>query len=151
MSQLMLLFRVGTERFALETHAIVEIIHRVELERNHGTSTLVGRFNYHGEIVPVLDTSQLLAGSTCQAKLGTRIVLINLTQAEQTQKIFGLLVEQVTETVSIDQFSTVGEVTIQDARESAYPYLGRTWLYEQKMIQCLHADKLLDVLTLNTH
>lgn len=35
MAQLMLLFWVGAERYALETTSVVEVIHRVELSKAH--------------------------------------------------------------------------------------------------------------------
>ncbi|MEL6553299.1 MAG: chemotaxis protein CheW [Cyanobacteria bacterium J06621_11] len=54
MTQLMLLFRVGAERYAVDTTSVVEIIPRVELSAVPGLSDsdekaiVAGRFNYHG-------------------------------------------------------------------------------------------------------
>ncbi|WP_204105292.1 MULTISPECIES: chemotaxis protein CheW [Spirulina sp. CCY15215] len=76
---LMLLFRVGKERYALDTTLVVEVIPKVDLIKYHGTQpAIAGRFNYQGRIVPVLDLSQFLAGEPCPAVLSTRIVIVDL-------------------------------------------------------------------------
>lgn len=152
MAQLMLLFHVGLENYALETHSVVKIIHRVELNKIHGMpATMAGRFNYHGQIVPVLDMSQLLGGRPSRPALGTRIVLVQSAVTAQGHppiespvdapadvQLFGLLVEQVTETLEGHQFTQADE----GDRSTRYPYFGKTLLYQQQMIQCLCTDKL---------
>ena len=106
MAQLMLLFRVGAERYALETTSVVKIIHRVELSKIHDVMeasahfAMSGRFNYHGQTVPVLDLTQLLGGGPTRPALGTRIVLVRLAlsgRGSKQQHLLGLLVEQATE------------------------------------------------------
>lgn len=148
MAQLMLLFRVGAERYALETASIVEVIHRAELSKAHkaeGASeriVMAGRFNYHGQIIPVLDLNQLLGGGPSRPALGTRIVLVRLAVSKdwsgQHQRLLGLLVEQVTETLEGSQFECIAA----DA-DSHLPYLGETLLYQQEMIQSVRPDQLL--------
>lgn len=155
----MLLFHVGLENYALETHSVVEIIHRVELNKVHGMSAVMaGRFNYHGQLVPVLDMSQLLGGRPSRLALGTRIVLVQPASAEQGEcpyeppyelpseaQLFGLLVEQVTETLDGSQCTQAAK----SIDETQSPYFGKTLLYQQKMIQCLHTDKLFAQLGYN--
>lgn len=152
MAQLMLLFHVGSENYALETHAVVEIIHRVELNSVHGMpAVMAGRFNYHGQFVPVLDMSELLGGRPSRPALGTRIVLVQSALARQGQcsvkdsvkgpadsQLLGLLVEQVSETLEGHQFTAADG----GDRGSRYSYFGKTLLYQQQMIQCLRTDKL---------
>ena len=148
MSQLMLLFRVGSERYALATKWVVEIIHRVELSNLHGAkSTIAGRFNYHGQLVPVLDLSQILGGSASQPKLGTRIILVKLERAEQTPQLMGLLVEQVSEILEDSQFDHIFE----DTNNFQHAYLGKTLVYQQELIQCLRTNELFAELASDKH
>ena len=150
MAQLMLLFQVGAERYALETTSVVEIIHRVELSKIQGSAAadglpaMAGRFNYHGQIVGVLDLTQLLGGGTSRSALGTRIVLVRLMSAnglaEKEQRLIGLLVEQVTATLESHQFDRIA----RDSSDHDQPaYFGETLLYQQEMIQSIRPEYLL--------
>lgn len=139
MAQLMLLLRVGSERYALATRWVVEIIHRVELSKVNDLSTkIAGRFNYHGQIVPVIDLSQLLGGGVSRPTLGTRIIVVKLECAEQTPRLMGLLVEQVTETLEDSQFDHV----IENDDSIQHSYFGKTLVYQQDLIQCLRTNEL---------
>lgn len=171
MAHLLLLFHVGLDNYALETHSVVEIIHRVELSKVHGMpAAMAGRFNYHGQIVPVLDMSQLLGGRPSRPALGTRIVLVRPKLAKQGQRpiessiefpvkspadssaessieagLFGLLVEQVTETLETHRFTQADE----GDRNAEHTYFGQTLLYQQQIIQCLRTDQLFTELGYN--
>ncbi|MEM6453041.1 MAG: chemotaxis protein CheW [Cyanobacteria bacterium P01_D01_bin.105] len=135
----MLLLRAGSERYGLGTKCIVEIIHRVELRQSHQVpSTVAGRFNYHGQMVPVIDLSQLLGGSASRPALGTRIILVKLAGSGERPQLLGLLAEQVTETLEAKQLTSVAE-SIKSTRHS---YLEKHLLYQQESIQCLNIDKL---------
>ena len=137
---LMLLFQVGKTRYALETASVVKVIPRVELARYHGASpSVAGRFNYQGQIVPVLDLCQLLGNRPSQALLSSRIILVKL-DANQS-RLLGLLVEQVTETLTADQVDQIHHT--EDSLLSQHPYLGDVLLKQQEMIQCLRVDQLL--------
>lgn len=152
----MLLFHVGAESYALETHSIIEIIHRVELSQVYGMpAAIAGRFNYHGQIVPVLDLSQLLGGRPSRPALGTRIIVVQSQLAEPIaendraakQTVFGLLAEQVAETIEISQQALDAEKTDGYRHSHAgQAYFGKALLHQQKMVQCLHTEKLLDEL-----
>ncbi len=137
---LMLLFQVGSARYALDTTSVVKVIPQVELAQYHGASPIVaGRFNYQGQIVPVLDLSQLLGNKPSQAMLSSRIILVNL--GANQSRLLGLLVERVTETLTTDQVDQVERK--EDSFLSQRPYLGDVLLKQQDMIQCLRVDQLL--------
>lgn len=140
MLMLMLLFRVGTVRYALNTTSVVKVIPQVELAQYHGASPIVaGRFNYQGQIVPVLDLSQLLGNHPSQAVLSSRIILVYPSASRSG--LLGLLVEQVTETLSTDQVDQIHRT--EDSLLGQRPYLGDVLLLQQEMIQCLQVDQLL--------
>ena len=147
----MLLARIGDGRYALETANIVEIIHRVELTQGIGMPTEVsGRFNYYGQIVPVVDLSRLLTGEASRLALGTRIVLVSLPQSDGNASLMGVLVEYVAETIErryFDDIETDDKALPNKAPAnvalSGAAYLGKTLLYEGDIIQCLHLETLL--------
>lgn len=180
MTQLMLIFRLGSERYALTTSSIVEIIPRVALSRVHdakavavssaalsgvssASSPMAGRFNYHGQVVPVLDLSQILRGTPSRPALGTRIILVALSknlnapdlnapvlnapdlnaQHLNAQHLMGFLVEQVTETLEGSEFSPA----VEDHDVSRPGYLSKTLMYQQSIIQCVCLDQLVRTLT----
>lgn len=181
MTQLMLIFRLGSERYALATTSVVEIIPRVALSGAQGgalsgaqsgalgythqakpTSTgspeatlpIAGRFNYHGQVVSVLDLSQILKGTRSRPALGTRIILValapslSLTKSSEESStkpdthLVGFLVEQVTETLEGHEFCQADEAT--DAVRPSY--LEKTLLYQQEIIQYICLERLMDVL-----
>ena len=137
---LMLLFRVGKERYALDTTLVVEVIPKVDLIKYHGTQpAIAGRFNYQGRIVPVLDLSQFLAGEPCPAVLSTRIVIVDLDIRQPRKQLLGLMVEKATETLTGDRVSPV-EDTFPLSQHS---YLGEVLLQDRQIVQCLQVDRLL--------
>ena len=137
---LMLLFQVENSRYAIDTHWVVEVVPRVELIQAHGMPPMVaGRLNYQGQLIPVVDLSQLLAGITSQSVLSTRIIVINLDVNRGKPQRLGLLVEKVTDTLSDSQFTPVVE-SIQSLQPS---YLGQTLRHQQGLIQCLRLEQLL--------
>ncbi|MGB0563035.1 MAG: chemotaxis protein CheW [Spirulinaceae cyanobacterium] len=137
---LFLLFHVGSERYALDTQSVVEVIPRVNLLPYPGTlPSVAGRFNYQGQILPVLDLSQLLGDEPCPLAWSSRIVIVDLDRDNPGNCLLGLLAERATETLSGDrvQQATEGLNLSQEA------YLGDVLLQGQHMIQCLNLDKLL--------
>ncbi len=137
---LMLLFRIGDCRYALNALSVVEVIPMVELKKIHGAPPMVaGLFNYQGRIVPVINLNQLLGDISKQAALSTRIILINPDQTGEKQHLLGLLAEQVTETLDSAKAVYAGET----ANLSEHPYLGGILLQKQEMIQSLQVEKLL--------
>lgn len=139
MSKLFLLFRVGQERYGIETTSIVEVIPRVEFHTFHGASQdFVGKFNYQGRVVPVMDICKVLSGKASQDVLSTRIIIINLAHQENSEQLLGLMVEQVTETLSGEKTTPVHDhIPISQAS-----FLGKTLLHKAEIIQCLDTQKL---------
>ncbi|MEM9006411.1 MAG: chemotaxis protein CheW [Cyanobacteria bacterium P01_F01_bin.86] len=137
---LMLLFRIGDSRYALDTKSVVEVIPKVELTKIHGTSSIIaGLFNYQGHIVPVINLSQILGDISQQATLSTRIILINQNQNGGSPQLLGLLAEQVTETLDSTQVTYTAENTLLHKSS----YLDGILLQQQEMIQYLKVDHLL--------
>lgn len=142
MANLWLLFSVGKERYAIQAVSVVEVVPRVNLSKiNQPPPNIAGQFNYQGQIVPVLDLSQLLGGTASQAVLSTRIILINLAPGDRSTKLLvGLMVEQVTDTIRREQTVPI-EAGVSMAQTG---YLGEKLLYKNDVIQCLCLEQLLE-------
>ncbi len=101
---LFLLFKLGESRYALATHEVVEIVPGIRLTKlPTAPDYVVGLFNYRGSSVPVIDVSCLLLKKNSTPRLSTRVVLVKVRNAAGSERALGLLVEQATETVKIDE------------------------------------------------
>ena len=137
---LMLVFRLGDNRYAIATPAIVTVLPRVNLQAIPGSSPAVaGMFSYQGQIVPVLDLNQLLRGAASSALLSTRIILVNQGALGESARLLGLLAEQATETLALHQVEEIAERV--DFCQS--PYLGEMLVSQQEIIQQLQIYSLL--------
>lgn len=102
--QLYLLFRIGTDRYALAAGEIREILPWRTLKRVPGTPEWVaGMLDFRGQIIPVIDMSAL-AGAGAAARLtSTRVALVHYrAQSMDAEQILGLILEQATETMHYD-------------------------------------------------
>ena len=96
---LMLLFQIGVDRYALEASQVAEVLPMVHLQRvPHAPPGVAGIFDYHGELVPVVDLNELMLGRKANARISTRIILVRY-QTEAGSRSFGLIAERTTETL----------------------------------------------------
>lgn len=137
---LMLVFRLGDNRYAIATQAIMTVLPQVNLQTIPGSPPAVaGVFSYQGQAVPVLDLNQLLRGVASSALLSTRIVLANLGAPGEPVRLLGLLAEQATEMMESNQVEEIAERV--DFCQS--PYLGGMLQQQQHIIQQLQIYTLL--------
>jgi chemotaxis-related protein WspB len=140
-NKLFLLFRIGTERYALEATAVAEILPRLVLKPIAQTPHWVaGVFAHRGAVVPVIDVSALTFGQAAQARTSTRLVLVHyLVDAERAPQLLGLILEQATDTLrcSPDEFKEYG----LDNRQA--PYLGPVREDELGLLQWIRVQDLL--------
>jgi chemotaxis-related protein WspB len=93
LSNLMVLFQVGEQQYALNSRAIVAIVPLVE--------TIAGAINYHGTLIPVIDLSQLIQNQPSRPCFGTRIMVIETAGESDLPQTIGLLAEQVVDTINV--------------------------------------------------
>jgi len=105
---LFLLFRLGESRYVLATRDVVEVVPGIRLTRLPTAPDYVaGLFNYRGTSVPVIDVSSLLLQQASAPHLSTRVALVKVPVAGDDERLLGLLIEQATETVKIDEHEFV--------------------------------------------
>ena len=135
---LFILFRLGEERYALETAHVIEVIPRLPLRPQPGTPGFVaGLFNFHGTVTPVLDLGMLTLGVPCPEQLSTRIIVINYTLRSGAMRVLGLIAEAVTDAVKKEPHEFVAVAAGQA------PHLGKIALDDGGMVQCILPEYLL--------
>jgi chemotaxis-related protein WspB len=94
---LVVTFRVGAAAYALRAADVLAVIPEVELRPlAQGAAWLRGVFAYRGELTPVVDVCQMIAGYRCPARLSSRIALVRCSVAAKARTL-GLLAEHMTE------------------------------------------------------
>jgi chemotaxis-related protein WspB len=97
---LLLLFEIGTGRYALDVNQIIEIVPLVRLKKIPTTPDYVaGLMNYRGKGTPVIDLNRLVDSIPHENALSTRIIIINFPLQDMGDKPVGLIANNVTETV----------------------------------------------------
>jgi chemotaxis-related protein WspB len=139
---LFLLFRIGSERYALRATEVAEVLPRLPLKAiARAPQWVAGVFAYRGAVVPVIDLSALTFGQSAEARTSTRLVLVNYRpDATQAAQWLGLILEQATDTLRChpQEFQPYG----LDNREA--PYLGPVREDAQGLVQWVRVNDLLD-------
>ena len=97
---LMLLFRIGGERYVCQCDQIVEIFPRVPVRSViQAPAYVVGLFTYRGFPIPVIDFSMLVSGRQSNHFLSTRMILFQKEAFGGGAMYLGLIAERVTDTI----------------------------------------------------
>jgi chemotaxis-related protein WspB len=137
---LFLLFQLGTDRYALEAGQVVEVLPLINFKRiPNAPSSVAGVFNFHGTPVPLIDLTELALGRPSQARMSTRIVLINYLIESGERHLLGLIAEYVMETLQRAESDFV------DSGVSAIdsPYLGSVMTDKDGIVQRIEVSRLL--------
>ena len=140
---LMVLFQLGAERYAVDSHCVVEIVPMVDFKPvPHAPDYVAGLFNYRETVVPVIDLCHLTQKRPCLKHLSSRIILVDYGRltgmAENEKRILGLLAERVTEVREKPATSVSPPLQTVGA-----PYLGEIFFFNGELNQCLEPAALL--------
>ncbi|WP_248914460.1 chemotaxis protein CheW [Pseudomonas moorei] len=139
---LFLVFRIGSERYALQATEVAEVLPRLPLKPiAHAPHWVAGVFACRGAVVPVIDLCALTFGIPAQARTSTRLVLVHYRADERAApKLLGLILEQATDTLHCNpaDFQPYG----LDNRQA--PYLGPVREDAQGLLQWVRVADLLD-------
>lgn len=140
-NSLFLVFRIGSERYALEAVEIAEVLPRLPLKGiAHAPDWVAGIFAHRGALVPVLDVSAMTFGQPAVVRTSTRLVLVHYRPDPDTAgHLLGLILEQATDTLRCDpqDFQPYG----LDNRQA--PYLGPVREDAQGLVQRIGVNELL--------
>ncbi|MEM1059803.1 MAG: chemotaxis protein CheW [Verrucomicrobiota bacterium] len=138
---LVLVFKLGDDRYALPTADVILLVPAVPLRSLPRTPDFIaGVFEYKGLAVPVVDLQLLTKQQPCEQRLSTRIMLTNYTAPKSGRShVLGLMAEDITNVLEIDRKQIKGNaVTVGEA-----PYLGDIATGEEGLIQLLEPNKIL--------
>lgn len=137
---LLLMLRLGTDRYALDARHVTEVIPVVKLKRIPPAPVYVaGMFNYRGKPVPVIDLCRLVEGRTARVVLSSRIIMVNYPVAGGGAQLLGILAEDATEVVRRDDARFLDA----DFEMPGSPYLGRVITDTDGLIQEIKVETLL--------
>jgi chemotaxis-related protein WspB len=137
---LFLTFRLGEDRYAIESAQVIEVLPLVELKRIPGAPAgVAGLFNYHGASVPLIDLAELTLGKPSRKWMSTRIIVVNYSDGSSGGHVLGLLAEQATQTVR----RTEEEFKDSGAHTPAAPYLGAVAVDASGILQRVEINHLL--------
>jgi chemotaxis-related protein WspB len=137
---LFLVFQLGTDRYAIESSQVVEVLPLVNSKHiPKAPAGIAGIFDYHGTPVPLIDLAELALGKPSKKWMSTRILVVNYCGDAGEAHLLGLLAERATETLrrTGDDFSDPGVAV----RES--PYLGPVTTDEAGIVQRIEIRGLL--------
>jgi chemotaxis-related protein WspB len=131
---LILPFKIGKNTFSIGIDKIIEIIPIVEfMPVAESQDYICGLINYRGSVCPVIDISMLIGKIKSNTFLSTRIIII---EKKETNVYFGILAEQVTETVYVDN-SQINNFSVSI---STAKYIEGTILHNDNIIQIINTD-----------
>lgn len=137
---LYLLFYVGDKRYACEYLSISQVLPRVKLEIiPHSPHYISGLLNFGGNLVPIIDFSQLIENRPSSDSLHTRIILIQKAISTTEQRVIGILSEKVTDILSIGS-----EAVIQSGIQSLN-FLKGSIADSEGIIQLVNVEKLFEL------
>ena len=144
---LLLLFQVGTWRYALDARQVVSVVSpRLMREQpdapdrqTPNQQAIVGYFQRIGDatMVSVIDLSQLLMGHPSPRHFGTRVMLVK----DQCDRLWGLMATSMVETLTIDEALWNEAKTLQHA-SSGHPYVQQVLMQEQTLLHGLAIDHI---------
>ncbi|KPA92879.1 chemotaxis signal transduction protein [Pseudomonas asplenii] len=138
---LFLVFRIGSERYALQAVEIAEVLPRLQLKAiAHAPDWVAGVFAHRGSMVPVIDVSAMTFGQPAVARTSTRLVLVHYRpEPDAASALLGLILEQATDTLRCNpnDFQPYG----LDNRQA--PYLGPVREDGQGLVQRIRVNELL--------
>ncbi|AEF21127.1 chemotaxis protein CheW [Pseudomonas fulva] len=134
--QLFLLFSMGSDRYALDVHEVVEVLPLRRCKQIPAAPAWVaGLFVFRGTPVPVIDLTAHALGQPAVVRTSTRLVVVHYQS-----RWLGLILEQASDTLRSPAEAFVGSgLDLPNAR-----YLGPVLKSEQGLVQWVRVGDLLD-------
>jgi chemotaxis-related protein WspB len=133
---LAVVLQIDQARYGMACKNVVEVIPRVVFRAiPRAPVWLSGVFVYHGNLTPVIDLCQFMAGYSCPERLSSRIVLVRCAPPERSPMLVGFLAERVTETYRL-------RTEVQPAPTHGGP-LGAMILEDGELLQMIDENAIL--------
>jgi chemotaxis-related protein WspB len=149
---LFLIFELGSDRYAIDTSDVVEVLARAPLKALPGTPPWVsGLCSYRGHTVPVIDLCELALGRPASDHISTRTVMVHYRSSDASTESepsnaqrseshwLGLVVEHANRTQRFDAADfRPGGIDTPDAR-----WLGPVAQSTDGLVQWVRIEHLL--------
>lgn len=133
-------FVVNENRFVLSASDVVGIVPLAALhDVPRAPDYVAGILNYHGNSVPVIDLTKLMAGIKTEYRLSARIVLLKISLPDNKTSIVGLLAEKVTEVMRLFE----SDFKDSGVKNKNAKYLGDVITDSYGILQRLNINELL--------
>ena len=137
---LRVLFQMGEARYALDSRDVHEVVPLVRFRTIPGAPDYVcGVFLYRGRVVPVIDLSRLAGAAPARLLMSTRIILVKLSEAGNSDRLLGLLAEKAVDTLKKDRIQTQKPGLVPPSAE----WLGNMITEDGQMAQEIDVRRLL--------
>lgn len=134
---LYLVIRLGVDRYAIDTAAVIEVLPFVRLKAlPGGPMGVAGVMNFRDSAVPVVDLNLLAIGAPTPTRLTTRIVVVRY---EEEASMLGLLVPEAAEVLRFDADAFVDAGIATDGAR----YLGAVLTTPDGVVQRVTVSELL--------
>ncbi len=138
---LLLLFRAGESLYAFDAKRVAEVVPRVALRTiPHAPGYLAGLLGYRGQAVPVVDFRRLIGSDSSREALSTRLILTEFTGHDGTNRLVGVVAENVSHVINASSTQIVSPAMSLDEA----PYLGAVLKFDEGLVQLVEADRLLN-------
>ena len=101
--------------------------------------SIKGILNYRGKPTPVIDLCQFLKKQACNNSLGSRIIIIDCLQKDNSRRILGLAAERVTEVIKC----TEDHIFPSGLNSESTPFLGELYKHNNEIIQMIDVRNIL--------
>ncbi|MCK5893211.1 MAG: chemotaxis protein CheW [Endozoicomonadaceae bacterium] len=140
-------FKIAGQFYALSSDNIVEVIPFLPINgMAHSSQAVAGTLNYRASLIPVIDLTVLFDEQPAAHFVSTRIVVVAYRDEQGDMLHIGLIAEQATETMSLDD-SAFNSPVIYNGH---IPYSGAVTLDNGQLLYRLDVDDILSS-ELQTH
>ncbi|MBM4010639.1 MAG: chemotaxis protein CheW [Planctomycetota bacterium] len=136
----LLTFSVAGHAYAIESRKVIEVLPAVAARPIPHTPAYVrGIFTYRGRLVPLVDLGLRLAAAPPAERLSTRVIVVELSGRDATERLLGLVAENVISICSAEAAeASLPPLDVRDA-----PFLGQILRIGGRTIQLITTDHLL--------
>ena len=133
-------FQIGDDGYLLDTAEVAQVLPLLGIKRvPHAPKGVAGVCNYQGAAVPVIDLSELAAGTPAKRHFSTRLILVRYPDHAGQEQLLGLIAEKVTQTVT----HAAAAFIPPGVASSAAPYLVSVCAQGRRLLQRVEVSKLL--------
>jgi chemotaxis-related protein WspB len=137
---LCLVFSLDAEHYLLNVAQIHLLLPLIRLKTIAGAPPWVaGLFEYHQQMVPVIDLAQATIGRPSEQLSSTRLALVDYVSEQHETRLLGVILENAVDTLRCNEndFDSSG----LDIRDT--PFLGSVLRHENRLLQLLTPNLMI--------